>query len=261
MRRLSFIAALLATVSLIASAPAAAAAPPTLTVFAAASLQDVLNAVGKAYAARTGQAVRFSFGGSSAIAHQIEQGAPADVFISADTDWMAYLESRKLVVQASRRDLLSNQLVLIAPASSKASIRLVRGANLAGLLGGGRLAIADPASVPAGKYGKASLTALGLWDQVGGKLAPAENVRSALAFVARGETPLGIVYATDAKAEPRVRIVAVFPENTHPRIVYPAALVASSHTQGAAGFMGFLQGPEAAAIFRQYGFVVLLRPH
>ena len=259
MRRLTFLTSLFATLGLLASAPAVAAGPP-VTVFAAASLQDALTAVGKAYTNRTGQPVRFSFGGSSAIAHQIEQGAPADVFISADTEWMAFLEGKNLVVKASRRDLISNQLVLIAPAGSNAQIKLTRGAPLAALLGGGRLAIADPAAVPAGRYGKAALTWLGIWDSVSGKLAPADNVRSALAFVARGEAPLGIVYATDAKVEPKVRVVAVFPEASHPKIIYPAALVASSHTPGAAAFLGFLQGPEAGAIFRRYGFIVLPRP-
>lgn len=260
MRRLSFIAALL-SVGLLAVTPAAVRADgPPVTVFAAASLQDALSAAGKAYTAKTGQTVRFSFGGSSAIAHQIEQGAPADLFISADTDWMAFLEGKNLVVKASRRDILSNQLVLIAPADSKVQLKLVKGAPVLSALGGGRLALADPAGVPAGKYAKAAFTWMGVWDQVSGKVAPADNVRSALAFVARGEAPLGVVYATDAKQEPKVRVVAVFPEASHPKIIYPAALVASSHTPGAAAFLGFLQGPEAGAIFRRYGFIVLPRP-
>lgn len=228
-----------------------------VTVFAAASLKNALDEVGAEYA-RSGGEARFSYAASSAIARQIEQGAPADVYVSADSDWMNYLADRKLIVAASRKDLLTNKLALIAPADSKVAIRMGKGMPLAKALGEGRLAVAGP-DVPAGKYAKASLTALGVWDSVSGKLAQAENVRSALQYVARGEAPLGVVYDTDAKVEPKVRIVGLFPDNTHPPIVYPAAVVASSKNPDAAKFLAYMSTPKAAAIFRKYGFVVLPR--
>ncbi|WP_374576694.1 molybdate ABC transporter substrate-binding protein [Phenylobacterium sp.] len=234
-----------------------AAHAETVTVFAAASLKNALDEVGAAYA-KTGGEARFSYAASSAIARQIEQGAPADVYVSADSDWMNYLAERKLIVPASRRDLLTNRLALIAPADSKATIRIGRGMPLAKALGPGRLAVAGP-DVPAGKYAKASLSALGVWDSVSGKLAQAENVRTALQYVARGETPFGIVYDTDAKVEPKVRIVGLFPDATHPKIVYPAAVVAASNNPDAAKFLAYMGSPPAAAIFRKYGFTVLPR--
>ena len=198
---------------------------------------------------------------SSALARQIEQGAPADLFLSADLDWMDYLDQRGLVVRASRRNLLSNQLVLIAPASSSVRIRILSNMPLARALGGGRLALADPAAVPAGRYARAALTRLQVWDSVAARLAPADNVRSALAFVARGECPLGVVYATDARAEPRVRVAGVFPEASPPPIVYPGAVVAGGRDPaGGAAVLGALQSPRAALIFRQAGFGVLARP-
>ena len=232
---------------------AAHAAP--VTVFAAASLKNALDEVGAEYEKAGGEA-RFSYAASSAIARQIEQGAPADVYVSADSDWMKYLAERKLIVAASRRDLLTNRLALIAPAGSKVALKVGKGMPLAKTLGAGRLAVAGP-DVPAGKYAKASLTALGVWDSVSGKLVQAENVRAALQFVARGETPLGIVYDTDAKVEPKVRIVGLFPEGSHPKIVYPAAVVASSKNPDAAKFLAFMSSPKAAAVFRKYGFTVL----
>jgi molybdate transport system substrate-binding protein len=234
-----------------------AAHAETVTVFAAASLKNALDEVGAAYA-KTGGEARFSYAASSAIARQIEQGAPADVYVSADSDWMTYLAERKLIVAASRRDLLTNRLALIAPADSKVAIHIGRGMPLAKALGEGRLAVAGP-DVPAGKYAKASLTALGLWNGVSGKLAQAENVRTALQYVARGESPLGIVYDTDAKVEPRVRIVGLFPDATHPRIVYPAAVVAASRNPDAAKFLNYMSSPAAGAIFKKYGFTVLPR--
>lgn len=228
-----------------------------LTVFAAASLKDAMDTAGKLYTAKTGRPVRFSYAASSAIARQIEQGAPADVFVSADADWMDYLAKRSLVVAGTRRDLLSNHLALIAPADSKLTLRIRKGMPLATALGAaGRLAVAGP-DVPAGRYAEASLTALGVWDSVKDRLARAENVRAAMAFVARGETPLGIVYDTDAKIEPRVRIVALFPDSTHPRIVYPAAVVMASKNPDARAFLDALQSPAEAAVFRKYGFIVL----
>ena len=252
MKLLRWIAAVFAA-SLMASA--AQAAP--VTVFAAASLKNALDEVGAQYAKSGGDA-RFSYAASSAIARQIEEGAPADIYVSADTDWMNYLADRKLIVASSRKDLLTNNLALIAPADSKVALKIGKGMLLAKALGDGRLAVAGP-DVPAGKYAKASLSALGVWDSVSGRLAQAENVRMALQYVARGESPLGIVYDTDAKVEPKVRIVGLFPAGTHPKIVYPVAVVAGSKNPDAAKFMAYLSGPQAAAVFRKYGFTVLPR--
>jgi len=240
------------------AAPPALAADRPVTVFAAASLKNALDEVGDVYAARTGGEARFAYAGSSAIARQIEQGAPADVYISADSDWMDYLAGKKLVVAASRRDLLSNHLALVAPADSRVRLKIGRGMPLARALGSGRLAVAGP-DVPAGRYARASLASLGVWNSVSGKLAQAENVRSALQYVARGESPLGIVYDTDARVESKVRIVGLFPDASHPRIVYPAALVAGTKNPQAGAFLSFLSGPEAGAVFRKYGFTVLAR--
>lgn len=252
MKLLRWIAAVFAA-SLMASA--AHAAP--VTVFAAASLKNALDEVGAQYA-KTGGDARFSYAASSAIARQIEQGAPADIYVSADSDWMNYLADRKLIVASSRKDLLTNNLALIAPVDSKVALKIGKGMPLAKTLGDGRLAVAGP-DVPAGKYAKASLGALGVWDSVSGQLAQAENVRMALQYVARGESPLGIVYDTDAKVEPKVRIVGLFPAGSHPKIVYPVALVAASKNPDAAKFLAYLSGPQAAAVFRKYGFTVLPR--
>lgn len=247
-------AILMAVLALGAAVPAAA---EPVTVFAAASLKNALDEVGAAYVQAGGE-VRFSYAASSAIARQIEQGAPADIFVSADSDWMNYLAQRRLIVAASRRDLLTNRLALIAPADSKVSLRIARGMPLVRALGNGRLALAGP-DVPAGKYARASLTALGVWDGVSGRLAQAENVRMALQYVARGESPLGIVYDTDAKVEPKVRIVGLFPAGSHPPIVYPAAVTANSRNPEAARFVAFMSSPKAATIFRRYGFTVLAK--
>ena len=233
-----------------------ARADDSVTVFAAASLTDALNTVGKVYEAKTGAHVVFSFAASSALARQIESSAGADIFMSADSDWMDYLDNKGLIAHATRLNLLGNHLVLISPADLKISLKIKPHFDLAGALGNGRLSIADPASVPAGKYGRAALTALGVWDSVADHLAPAENVRVALAYVARGETPLGIVYTTDALSEPKVRIVDTFPDNSHAPIVYPAALTKDAKPQARA-FLDFLSGPEATAIFVKDGFVVL----
>lgn len=230
-----------------------ATTPATVTVFAAASLKNALDDVAQGYTAQTGVPVKTAYAASSAIARQIEQGAPADVFISADSDWMDYLAKRSLIVTASRRDLLSNHLALIAPADSTVRLTIRPGMPLAGALSDGRLAIAG-ADVPAGRYAQASLEKLGVWTNVETKLARAENVRAALAFVARGETPLGVVYDTDARAEPKVRIVGLFPDSSHPKIVYPAALVAGGRSAGGDAFMRYLAGPRAASVFRRYGF-------
>jgi len=226
-----------------------------VTVFAAASLSDALQDVGKAYTQKTHRVPVFSFAASSALARQIEASGGADIYISADTDWMDYLAQKGFIQKASRKTLLGNHLVLIAPAGAHPALKIAPGFDLKGALGDGRLAIADPGSVPAGKYGKASLTALGVWDAVSGKLAPAENVRVALAYVARAEAPFGIVYTTDALAEHRVRIVGTFPDSSHAPILYPVALTKDARP-GAKEFLKFLGSPEARAIFQKDGFVV-----
>lgn len=235
---------------LLVLAPATAMAQ---TVFAAASLTDSLKQVALIYKARTGRTVTLSFGASSTLARQIEQGAQADIFFSADTDWMDYLARSGHIATASRKDLLGNQLVLIAAQDARPAPRIAPGFDLAGALGDGRLALADPASVPAGKYGKAALTALGVWDSVASRVVNAENVRVALEYVARGETPYGIVYATDARIAPRVRLAGVFPENTHPPIVYPVALTMTA-APDARDFLAFLASPGARAVFEKAGF-------
>lgn len=227
-----------------------------LIVFAAASLKESLDQVAQTFQRANRQKVVVAYASSSALARQIENGAPADIFISADQDWMDYLATRRLIDAATRADLVRNRLVLIAPADSKAKIDITPGFALAKLLGEGRLAIADPDHVPAGKYGRAALAKLGVWKSVENRLARAENVRAALIFVARGETPLGIVYQTDAYAEKKVRVIAQFPADTHPPIVYPVAVTAASKHPSAASFMSFLKAPEARAIFERFGFTM-----
>jgi len=224
-----------------------------VTIFAAASLETALGEIVRDYGDRASSPLKLVVGASSAMARQIAQGAPADIFISADRDWMDWLEARHGLVAGSRRDLLSNRLVLIAPRGSDVRLALAPRSDLATALGTGRLAIADPQAVPAGRYAHAALSGLGLWSQVRDRLAPAENVRSALAYVARGEAPLGIVYATDAAIESRVRVVATFPVSSHPPIVYPAALVRAS--PGGRAVLDYLGGAAAQAIFRRQGFL------
>lgn len=236
-------------------APAMARAAD-VTVFAAASLSDALGQVGRDYQHKTGHTVGLSFAASSVLAHQIEHAQGADMFLSADTDWMDYLDQRRLIARDTRRNLLGGHLVLIAAGDSRLAVNIAPHFNLRGALGGGRLALADPESVPAGKYARAALTALGVWSDVAAQLAPAENVRAALAYVARGEAPLGIVYATDATAEPRVRIVGTFPDSTHPPIVYPVALTKEAKPL-ARDFLRYLESPAALAVFKKAGFVIL----
>lgn len=238
---------------------AAQQTPPPLTVFAAASLKESLDEAAAAFGKATGQTVRVSYAGSSALARQIEQGAPADLFFSADRDWMDYLQQRGLIDRGSRRDLLGNSLVLVAPASSDTRpLVLKQGTDLSPRLGRqGRLALALTASVPAGKYAKAAFTSLGMWPALAPRVAEAENVRAALTLVARGEAPLGVVYASDARAEPAVRVVAAFPARSHAPIVYPIAKTANSRHPQANAFARWLAGPAAAEIFRQHGFTVL----
>jgi molybdate transport system substrate-binding protein len=232
------------------------AAAQDITVFAAASLTDALNEIGKAYEAKSGNHVVFSFAASSVLARQIENSAGADMFLSADLDWMDYLDKKSLLKPGTRHTLLGNHLVLIAPSGLNIAVKIAPHFDLAGALGNSRLAIADPASVPAGKYGKAALTNLGVWDSVSGKLAIAENVRAALAYVARGETTLGIVYNTDAKIEPRVHIVGIFPDSSHAPILYPVALTKEANP-AAADFETYLQSPAALAVFQKDGFIVV----
>jgi molybdate transport system substrate-binding protein len=227
-----------------------------VTVFAAASLSDALGDAGKAYQAKTGAMSSLSFAASSVLARQIEASRGADVFISADTDWMDYLDSRGLIAHETRKNLLGNRLVLIAPSDANVSLAIAPHFDLLGALQGGRLSIADPDTVPAGKYARTALTTLGVWNSVVNHIVNAENVRVALSYVARGEAPLGIVYATDAYREKSVRIIATFPNNTHAAIVYPAALTRDAHPEAKA-FLDFLSGPEATAIFQKYGFIIL----
>lgn len=232
---------------------AAEAKPPL--VLAAASLQESLNRAADAWAARGHARPVLSFAGSSALARQIMAGAPADIFISADEAWMDAVQKDGRIVPRSRTSFLSNQLVLIAPADKAGAMAVRPGFPLARALGDGRLAMADPDAVPAGKYGKAALTRLGVWKDVAGKVARADNVRAALALVERGQTPYGIVYATDAKASTAVRVVGTFPASSHPPIVYPLALLRSGTSPDADGFRRFLLSAQGKAIFRGYGFV------
>jgi molybdate transport system substrate-binding protein len=236
---------------------ATAAQAAEVTVFAAASLKNALDDAAKAYEAKTGDKVVLNYAASSALAKQIESGAHADIFFSADLAWMDYLQQKTLIDTASRRTLLGNTLVLIAPKDSTVSLPIEKNFALLQALGAdGKLAMASVDSVPAGKYGKAALTYLGVWDAVAPRVAQAENVRAALAFVARGEAPLGIVYGTDAKAEPAVRVVGTFPEESHPKIEYPVALLANAKPE-ARKFLDFLLSPEAVPSFEAQGFAIL----
>lgn len=232
-----------------------AKAQTTLTVFAAASLTDSLKEVAGAYKAKSGTSVTLSFGGSNTLAQQIDQGANADIFLSADSQWMDFLAKNDRLAGGSRKNLLGNRLVLIGGSDAK-PMTIAPKFNLARALGGGRLAMANPDSVPAGIYGKAALISLGVWDSVSARIAAAENVRAAMQFVSRGEAPYGIVYETDAKVDPGVHVVAAFPENSHPPIVYPVALTRTA-AAAAKDFMNFLAGPQAKAIFEKAGFTVL----
>jgi molybdate transport system substrate-binding protein len=233
------------------------AAGTTITIFAAASLKEAVDEQARRFDADTGNEVVASYGGSNALAKQIAAGAPADVFISADLDWMDYLEQHGQLLPGSRTNLLRNELVLIAPASSQATLRIAPGFGLAAALGGGKLAMANADSVPAGKYGKSALESLGVWKTVEMQVVRTDNVRGALALVARGEAAFGIVYKTDALAEKGVRIVDTFPEPTHAPIVYPAALIAPGKSPAAKAFLGFLRSGAARPIWEKYGFAPL----
>lgn len=243
---LSFLAAATLTQAALAKAP---------LVFAAASLQESLNAVADAWAAKHHDRPTISFAASSALAKQIDAGAPADIFISADEPWMDDVQKNGLVAPGTRVSFLGNTLVLVASADSTGTLSIKPGFPLAKALGDGKLAMADPDSVPAGKYGKASLTALGVWTQVQDKVVRGDSVRSALAFVERGEAPYGIVYATDAFASKKVRIVGVFPSSSHAPITYPIARLSAASSPDAEGFRLFVISKEGRAIFRKFGFL------
>lgn len=230
-----------------------------MTVFAAASLKNAVDDINAAWAQETGRAAVASFAASSALARQIEAGAPADIIISADLKWMDYLEKASAIKPATRVNLLGNRIVLVAPKDDAKPVVIEPGFPLADLLGDGRLAMGNTDSVPAGVYGKAALVSLGVWDDVSDRIAQAENVRAALLFVARGEAPFGIVYGTDAASEPSVAIVGTFPESSHSPIIYPAAVTAASASADADTYLAYLGSPKAAAIFRKHGFAVLAR--
>jgi molybdate transport system substrate-binding protein len=227
-----------------------------ITVFAAASLTNVLQELGDSFTERSSIPVRFSFAASSALAKQIENGAPADIFFSADIEWMDYLQTRKLIQIPTRQNVLGNQLVLVASADSKIDLKIRPHFALAAALGKGRLATGDPDSVPVGRYAREALTKLGVWNDIEARLVRADSVRSALLFVDRGEAPLGIVYATDAQIDKKVRVVDVFPEDTHVPIVYPLALTAVAKAESI-GFVDYIRGPVGDATFKKYGFVPL----
>jgi molybdate transport system substrate-binding protein len=251
---------LLAAIAMLAAALFAApqpAAADDIVVFAAASLKDALDAIDADWQKSAGKHATISYAASSALAKQIESGAPADVFISADLDWMDYLDKQSQIAPAMRRNLLSNSLVLIAPDDSAAKVDIAPNFPLAKLLDGGKLAMADPAAVPAGKYGKAALTKLGVWDAVETSVASAENVRACLLLVARGEAPYGIVYKTDAAIEPKVKILGTFPADSVPAITYPIAVTASSKNPDAKTFSTYLSSPEAQKQFEHFGFTVI----
>ena len=234
--------------------PAAETQQSQILVFAAASLTDALQEIGSAYEKTAPVKVKLSFDASANLARQIEAGAKADVFFSADTQWMDYLQTRNLIQAATRQDVVGNSLVLIAPADSQIKLKIGPHFPLVAALGKeGRLATADPESVPAGRYAHSALSALGVWDEVSPRLARAENVRVALLYVSRGEAPLGIVYATDARADKAVRVVDTFPANTHPPIVYPVALTKSAQA-AAAAFVAYLAGRQGHEVFSKYGF-------
>jgi molybdate transport system substrate-binding protein len=228
-----------------------------VTVLAAASLADALGQIDADYEKATGHKVKAAFGGSSALAKQLEKGAPADLFISADVPWMDYVAKENLIDTGSRTNLLGNHLVLVGPASSTETVTIDQNYDLAGALNGGKLSVADTSAVPAGKYAKASLEKLGQWSKVEGSLAQAENVRAALALVERGEAPLGIVYQTDALVA-KVKVIGTFPDDSHPPIIYPVALtVQGAKSDAAKAYLDYLKSGAAKAVFEKAGFVIL----
>src|SRR5262245_31861577 len=256
-RRLVMAVILAAGFALGSSASVSKAAEGDVVVFAAASLKNALDQVAKEWGAKSGGKVAISYAASSALAKQIESGAPADIFASADLDWMDYLAKKGLIQPDMRVNLLGNRLVLVAPKDSTAKVEMGPRLDLATALGDGRLAMANVDSVPAGKYGKAALQRLGAWDGVKDKLAQAENVRAALQLVARGEAPLGIVYLTDVASDPKLKVLATFPEDSHPPIIYPIAITKSSTNPAARSFFAFMRGGDAKGAFDKQGFTVL----
>ena len=240
--------------------PSVHAQDKTLTMFAAASMKNAVDDINAAFTKQTGIKVVSSYAASSALAKQIENGAPADVFASADLEWMDYVAQKKLIKDNTRVSLLSNRLVLIAPKDSKiGNVTIGPGFDLAKLAGDGKITTGDVRAVPVGKYAKAALEKLGSWQAAERKFAMAENVRAALLLVARGEATLGIVYETDAKVEPGVKIVGAFPPDSHPAIVYPVALTATAKPE-AAQYLSFLRSQAAKSTFEKYGFTFLIRP-
>jgi molybdate transport system substrate-binding protein len=227
-----------------------------VVVFAAASLRNALDAVSADYRVETGKRITISYAGSNTLAKQIEEGAPADIFFSADLAWMDELDKKNLLKPGTRTTLLGNTIVLIAPKDSAVSLTIAPDFPLAEALGDGKLAMANVESVPAGRYGKAALISLGVWDSVSVNVAQADNVRAALAFVAKGEAPLGIVYATDAAAEPAVKVVGTFPADTHPPILYPVAILGSSTNPDTQAFFDYIKGPKARDFFIKQGFAM-----
>lgn len=256
MRRRLLLAAF-ATTGILLASPLRAQEAQGPTVFAAASLTDAMRALGEAWRAKGHPVPRFSFAASSALARQMEQGAPADIFASADEPWMDYVQQRDLIINETRVSPLANSLVLIAPADSpRTPVTLARDTDLLALAGAdGRIATGDPSNVPVGKYAQAALTWMGQWDKVSPRLARADNVRSALLLVERGEAPLGIVYATDAAASKGVKVIGTFPAEAHPAVTYPFAITRrAAGSKEARDFFAFATGNEAAEIYRRFGF-------
>ncbi len=250
-------AGLMLSLTLACGTQPAAAQGTDLVIFAAASLKNALDAVNAQWQKETGKTAKISYAASSALAKQIEQGAPAQVFISADLDWMDYVAQKNLIRPDTRSNLLGNRIVLIAPKDKAQPVDIKPGFDLAKVIGDGRLSMANVDSVPAGKYGKAALEKLGAWAGVATRIAQAENVRAALLLVSRGEAPAGIVYQTDAAADPNVTIIGKFPEDTHPPIIYPIALTANASHPDAAGFLAYVKSAKARPIFEAQGFTVL----
>ncbi|NNM71290.1 molybdate ABC transporter substrate-binding protein [Enterovirga aerilata] len=249
-----------ALLSVAAAGPAALAQAGGPTVFAAASLKNAMDDIAAAWARSGKPPLRVSLAASNTLAKQIEQGAPADLFFSADLDWMDHVERKGLIRPGTRINLLANTIVIIAPKDSRASVSMGPRLDLSAALGSGRIAMGNVDAVPAGKYGKAALEKLGAWEGLKDRVAQAESVRAALLLVSRGEAPLGIVYATDAAADPNVKVLATFPADTHPPIVYPVAVTKEAASPDAAALLAFLRGPEARAAFEKQGFTVLDRP-
>ena len=252
--RLLSVMTLLVPLALAAPARADDTTKPGLLVFAAASLTNALGEISANWTKSSGVPVKLSFASSAVLARQVEAGGRADAFVSADEEWMDYLDARSSIDRATRRVVVANRLVLIAPADSRIRLKIAPGFRLREALGKGRLATGDPETVPVGRYARTALTSLGVWQRVADRIVPADNVRNALNFVARGETPLGIVYATDAQAENAVRVIDTFPANTHPSILYPAAALRGARPETIA-YLTYLSGAEAGVVWKKYGFL------